>query len=105
VDQDRLVIGVHVHPGARRRGVGGTHAGSLVVRVGARALAGAANSEVLSALAVAFGLSPSRVEFVRVTTSRDKLVALRGDVEALRERLVVLLSDDPTTRPSGGIPN
>jgi uncharacterized protein YggU (UPF0235/DUF167 family) len=66
---------------------------------------GEANSEVLSALAEAFGLSASRVGFVRVTRAREKLVALRGDVEGLRERLVTLLGDDPTTRPSGGTPN
>jgi uncharacterized protein YggU (UPF0235/DUF167 family) len=86
MNHDRINIAVHVHPGARHPGVGGSHGDSLVVRVAPRAVEGAANDEVLVALARAFGLRRHQVSFVRIARSRDKLVELRGDASALRLR-------------------
>jgi len=88
---DRITIGVHVHPGARGRGVGGSRGGALVVRVAARAVDGAANEEVLSSLARAFGLRRHEVDFVRAVRSRDKLVVLKGDASTLNARYHELL--------------
>ena len=83
---DRINIAVHVHPGSRHPGVGGSYRDTLVVRVAPRAVDGAANDEVLVALARAFGLRRHEVNFVRVTRSRDKLVELRGDASTLALR-------------------
>jgi uncharacterized protein YggU (UPF0235/DUF167 family) len=83
---DRINIAVHVHPGARHPGVGGSYGDSLVVRVAPRAVDGAANEGVLAELARAFGLRRHQVSFVRVTRSRDKVVELRGDASALAQR-------------------
>jgi len=80
-----FIFSVHVRPGARRPGVGGSHGDRLVVRVRARAVDGAANEEVLSALALALGVPRRDVGFVRISRSRDKLVAVR-DTARVRSR-------------------
>ncbi len=89
---DCVTIAVHVHPGSRHPGVGGTHGGSLVVRVGAPAAHGAANDAVLAALADVFDLRRGDVTFVRITRSRDKIVTMRGDPAALARRRDELLA-------------
>ena len=83
---------VHVHPGARRRDVGGSHDGRLRVRVRARRVDGAATKETLSSLARAFGVAPADVTCLRGATSRDKTIAMEGDPERLTSRLNELLA-------------
>jgi uncharacterized protein YggU (UPF0235/DUF167 family) len=85
MDQPSFIFPVHVHPGARHPGVGGLRGDHLVVRVRSRAVDGAANREVLAALAHALEVSPRDVTFVRVTRSRDKLIAVR-DSPTVRSR-------------------
>lgn len=91
MDHDRITINVHVHPGSRQRAVGGAFGSSLIVRVRSRAVDGAANEEVLTALAQAFGLRRHEVDFVRITRSRQKNIQLRGDASALTLRYRELL--------------
>ncbi len=86
MDQDSFVVAVHVHPGSRHPGVGGTHGDHLVVRVRPRAVDGAANEEVLVTLARVLQVRRDEVGFVRTTRSRDKLVVVR-DSPGVRERL------------------
>ncbi len=81
-----ITIGVHVHPGSRRPGVGGAHGDSLVVRVAPRAVGGTASEEVLVVIARAFGLRRHEVSFVRNTRSRDKVVQLKGVTATLARR-------------------
>ncbi len=88
---------MHVHPGSRRAGVGGSHDGDLVVRVRARAVSGAATAEALSLVAAALGVRPADVTLERGGRSRTKLVAVAGDETALRSRLRVLLDARPPT--------
>lgn len=88
---------VHVHPGSRRPKVGGSHEGELVVRVRARAIDGAANAEVLTALAEAFGLRPSEVDLVRAGRSRKKLVAVVDSAAVRRRHHCLLLDSDEVT--------
>jgi uncharacterized protein YggU (UPF0235/DUF167 family) len=83
---------VHVHPGSRTPGVGGSHDGALNVRVRARAVEGAATDEVIAALVEAFNVRPGAVACVRGAHSRNKLVWVEGDDEVLMSRLVVLLA-------------
>ena len=96
MNQGVFTFAVHVHPGARRPGVGGAHDGHLVVRVRARAVDGAANEEVLTSLATALNLARRRVNFVRVSTSRDKVVVVSdSDADAIRIRYRELLNATP----------
>jgi len=61
--------------------------------VASRAVQGAANDEVLTVLADAFGLRRHQVAFARVTSSRDKRVVLEGPTQALHQRLHELRGD------------
>ena len=92
---ERLIITVHVHPGARQGSVGGRHGDALVVKVTARAVDGAANEEVLRRVADAFSRRRHEVEFVTITRSRDKRVAIDGDLAQSRIRWRVLLDSPP----------
>jgi uncharacterized protein YggU (UPF0235/DUF167 family) len=83
---------VHVHPGSRQRRVGGSYDGALVVRVGARAVEGAATAETLRLIATAFGLRASAVSLERGAHSRTKTVTIDGDDDALRQRLAELIA-------------
>lgn len=100
MDHDPFVFAVHVHPGAAQPGVGGSHAGRLVVRVRARAVDGRANAEVLAAIARALGVRARAVTFVRAGRARDKVVAV-VDAPDVRARYQSLLEPGavPTQDP------
>ncbi len=92
-------VSVRVKPGASRTSVGGQYGeqsrgekGVLIVRVGARAVEGAATEAVLKAVAKAFGLRRADVDLVGGAISRTKVLELRGDEKALSAQLAELLS-------------
>ncbi|MEP7035968.1 MAG: DUF167 domain-containing protein [Actinomycetota bacterium] len=92
-------VSVRVKPGASRTRVGGRYgeesgaqAGVLIVRVGARAVEGAATEAVLKAVAKAFGLRRADVDLVLGSTSRTKVLELTGEERALLARLTELLA-------------
>jgi hypothetical protein len=72
----RKLLTVRVHPGARRVRVERLGPDDYKVHVAAPPEKGAANREVVAALADHFGLPPSRVRIVRGGHSRVKRVAL-----------------------------
>lgn len=65
---------VHAKPGSRRPGVEVGDDGSLTVRVGARAVDGAANEAVVRAIAEHLGVRASAVSITRGHAARTKLV-------------------------------
>jgi hypothetical protein len=79
---------VRVRPGASRTAVGGSYDGALVVKVGARAVDGAATDAVLKAVADALGLRPYEVTLVSGATSRTKVLDVP---DGLEERVAALL--------------
>jgi uncharacterized protein len=92
-------VSVRVKPGASRTRVGGQYGdgsggrdGVLIVRVGARAVEGAATEAVLKAVAKAFGLRRADVDLVAGATSRTKVLELRGDEKDLSAQLAELLA-------------
>jgi uncharacterized protein len=94
---DRVLrFAVRVRPGAPADRVGGRRDGprgpALQVAVRARAVDGAANEAVVSALAVAFGVRHGDVVLVHGARGRDKLVDVSGDSSALVARLAELLA-------------
>ena len=97
-----IKVDVRVHPGSSHPHVGGSYDGALVVRVRARAVDGAATDEVLSALAVAFGVHARSVSCVHGTHSRNKVIAVRGDDDVLERRRRELLDDVGDARPTLG---
>jgi uncharacterized protein YggU (UPF0235/DUF167 family) len=74
-------------------GVAATPAGSVVrAAVAAPAEAGRANAALVALLARACGVRRSAVAIVAGHKSRDKLVEVRGDPQALLPRLGALLA-------------
>ena len=67
-------ISIRVKPGSARPGVGGDHAGALIVRVSSRAVDGKATEAALAAVAGAFGVRRSAVRLVSGASSRAKIV-------------------------------
>lgn len=85
---DVVRITIRVRPGSAHPGVGGEHAGALVVRVSARAVAGKATEAALSALASALGVPRGAVTLVAGASSRTKIVDVAGADPAVVSRLL-----------------
>ena len=86
-DADMRVT-IWVRPGSPRPGIGGEHAGALVVRVSARAVDGKATEAALAAVAAAFGVRRSAVTLVTGASSRTKVVDVAGGDLAQLARLL-----------------
>lgn len=80
---------MRVRPGASRTAVGGSYDGALVVKVGARAVDGAATDAVLKAVAEALGVRPYEVTLVSGATSRTKVLEVP---DGLDDRVAELLA-------------
>jgi uncharacterized protein len=77
-------ISIRVRPGSARPGVGGEHAGALVVRVSAQAVDGKATEAALAAVADAFGVRRGAVWLVSGAASRTKIIDIDpGDPQVL----------------------
>lgn len=72
-----------MHPG-----VGGEHAGALVVRVSARAVGGRATEAALTALATALDVPRSAITLVTGASNRMKIVDITGGDPAVVSRLL-----------------
>jgi uncharacterized protein len=84
-------IAIRVKPGSARPGVGGEHAGALVVAVSARAVDGKATEAALAAVAGAFAVRRSAVRLVSGAASRTKIVDIdAGDPHVLAVLLAAL---------------
>lgn len=79
-------VRVRVRTGAPRTRVGGTHGEALLVWVRARPVDGAANAELVRAVAEAFGVRASAVRLLSGASSREKWLQVDGDETALGAR-------------------
>ena len=77
-DGDRLVLELHVQPGAGRTGVAGLYGARLKIRLAARAVDGAANDCLVEFLAQALGAARRDVSIEAGLASRSKRVSVRG---------------------------
>ncbi len=75
---DGCILSVRVHPGARKNGVTGVHAGALKISLTAPPVDGKANEAVIAFLADALHLPRARVALVAGATSRAKMVRITG---------------------------
>ena len=82
---------VHVHPGSKSPGVGGSYAGQLIVRVRERAVDGSATDAVTASLAAAFSVTQRSVVCIRGVISRTKTFEIEGDDATLTAALAQLL--------------
>ena len=81
-------VRIWVRPGSARPGVGGEHAGSLVVRVRERPTDGKATDAALAALAAAFGVPRTAVTLVAGASSRAKIAEVAGADPAVLRRML-----------------
>jgi uncharacterized protein (TIGR00251 family) len=72
----RLIVKVHVQPGARRTETSGLHGGMLKIRLAAPPVDGKANSELIRFVAAAFGVPLRAVAIVAGAASRHKEVEI-----------------------------
>ncbi|HSO06131.1 MAG TPA: DUF167 domain-containing protein [Pelomicrobium sp.] len=77
-DGGRLILTLHVQPGARRTEVVGLHGDALKLRLAAPPVEGKANAELIRFLAAALGVAPRAVTLVAGDASRRKRVAVTG---------------------------
>src|SRR3990172_12328163 len=77
-DGGRVLIELHVQPGARRTEVSGLHDGRLKIRLAARAVEGAANAALIDFLADKLGVRKNDVKIESGGRSRQKRVSVTG---------------------------
>lgn len=77
-DGERIVLALHVQPGAARTAVVGLHGARLKVRLAARAVDGRANAALIAFLADRLGAARRDVVIEAGLGSRSKRVVVRG---------------------------
>ena len=75
---DGCTLSVRVHPGARKNGVTGVHAGAVKIALTAPPVDGKANEALIAFLAEALRLPRARIALVSGLTSRTKTVRITG---------------------------
>jgi uncharacterized protein (TIGR00251 family) len=75
---DGCTLAVRVHPGARKNGVTGTHAGAVKISLTTPPADGKANEALITLLADALRLPRARIAIMSGTTSRTKTVRITG---------------------------
>ena len=76
----RLLLTLHIQPGAKRTEVAGIHGDALKIRVAALPIDGMANSALLGFLAEIFEVPQRQVTLKQGLTSRRKIVEIRDAV-------------------------
>jgi uncharacterized protein len=75
---DGCMLTVRAHPGARKNGVTGIHAGAVKIALTAPPVDGKANEALITFLADALRLPRSRIALAAGATSRTKTVRITG---------------------------
>jgi uncharacterized protein (TIGR00251 family) len=86
--KDGIVLNLRVSPGARHTSIEGPYGVALKMRVAAPPVSGKANAEVERFLAVSLGVSRSDVAVIRGSSSRDKIVLVRGAQAATLQEIL-----------------
>ena len=73
----RLILTLHVQPGAKRTEATGLHGDALKIRLAALPVEGAANSALMEFLAGVFGVPQRQVSLRHGLNSRRKVVEIR----------------------------
>jgi len=73
---DGCTVAVRVHPGAKKNGVTGTHAGAVKIALTAPPVDGKANDALIAFLAEALRLPRARITLVAGATRRTKTIRI-----------------------------
>lgn len=79
----RLLLTVHVQPGAKTTEVVGLHGDALKIRLAAPPVDGKANAALIDFLAGRLGVPKSAIELKSGQTSRRKQLAVDAPIEAV----------------------
>lgn len=90
-EADGVVLQVRVIPRAGRSGLAGTRDDAVLVRLAAAPVDGAANAELIDALAAAFDVPRRQVTLLAGERARQKRVSIRG-VTAAQARATIAAS-------------
>lgn len=86
--KDGVIFGVRVVPRASKSEIAGEIDGNLRVRISAPPVDGAANAELIRALAKYFDVAKSSVEIVSGQTSKTKRIRINGVTAAQLQSLL-----------------
>ena len=75
---DGCTVSVRVHPGARKNGVSGVHAGAVKISLTTPPVDGRANEALIAFVAELLGIPRGRVSLVAGMTGRDKVLRITG---------------------------
>jgi len=78
VKDNKLTLTLHIQPNAKRTEVAGLHGDALKIRIGAAAVDGAANAELLAFLKKAFRVPQSHITLKHGASGRRKVVEIEG---------------------------
>lgn len=78
IEGDRLILSLHIQPGAKRTEVAGMHDGALKIRIAAPPVEGQANAKLLDLLKKAFDVPSSQVIIKQGSSGRRKVVEIHG---------------------------
>ncbi|HMF63688.1 MAG TPA: DUF167 domain-containing protein [Edaphobacter sp.] len=76
--EDGCTVSVRVHPGARKNGVSGVHAGAVKISLTTPPLDGRANEALIAVVAELLRIPRARVSLVSGMTSRTKVLRITG---------------------------
>lgn len=82
IQGDRILITLHVQPGAKRTAVAGLHGEALKIRLAAPPIEGRANEALLRFIADFFQVPLRNVELKQGGQSRHKRIEIRGSTVA-----------------------
>jgi uncharacterized protein (TIGR00251 family) len=75
---DGCTVSVRVHPGARKNGVSGVHAGAVKISLTTPPVDGRANEALIAFVAELLRLPRGRVNLVSGATNRSKVLRITG---------------------------
>lgn len=78
IQNDRILLTLHVQPGAKQTAVAGLHGDALKIRLAAPPIEGRANEALLRFIAESFQVPLRNVELKQGGQSRHKRVEVRG---------------------------
>lgn len=76
--EDGCTLSIRLHPGARKNGVAGIHAGAVKISLTAPPLDGRANESLIEFLAELLRIPRARISLLTGTTSRMKRLRITG---------------------------
>ena len=77
-DGERIIMTLHIQPGARRTEVAGIHDGALKIKIAAPPVEGQANAKLLEFLKKEFDVPSSQVVLKQGSGGRRKVVEIQG---------------------------